>query len=346
MFTSVHLLPQYDVARVSKYKDRWLTGQGLILKDKILSVVKKGGGQENFAREIKAAEAGFFEHPRDLKGLIIKDELITFPNLDNFEGINFSYCQFKDAEFNNAVFNCNFGFAKIYNCKFVNCVFSFESFYSSFYGTSLAHCQFINCDFYEHNTFTNCELEACAFKNCFMVGNMFEHCKFDQQTRVGEPIEKPNRVFSKPYIYNKLELAELYKNIADAYNSGGAAEPEQEYFLKAMKAVTRYNTQSFLKKAKRYFLELVTGYGVKPLRVFFTLALVCLLSFLIFASKVGVPTSLMLTTGGLFTFGASTDTVRELGVTYELIYIATAFAGLSLTALFITILANVWFREK
>jgi hypothetical protein len=63
-------------------------------------------------------------------------------------------------------------------------------------------------------------------------------------------------------------------------------------------------------------------------------------------SKIGVSEGLLLSAGAFFTFGANTHYLQTLGSCLKLIYIVESFIGISLMAVFITVLANLWFREK
>ena len=65
-----------------------------------------------------------------------------------------------------------------------------------------------------------------------------------------------------------------------------------------------------------------------------------------FSAAVGPGDGILLAAGGLFTVGARADLLAQLNPVYRAVYIATAFAGISLTALFITVMANVSFREQ
>jgi hypothetical protein len=78
---------------------------------------------------------------------------------------------------------------------------------------------------------------------------------------------------------------------------------------------------------------------------------IALLSYFIlvlclFLTKVDFPDALLLTCGGLFTFGAKADLLDSMNIFYHLVYISSSFVGISLTALFITVIANVLMRER
>jgi hypothetical protein len=63
---------------------------------------------------------------------------------------------------------------------------------------------------------------------------------------------------------------------------------------------------------------------------------------LLFASQVGPQDALILTSGALFTFGAKANLLDNLSWFFQFIYVTTSFVGISLTALFVTVLVNVF----
>ncbi|MCJ7508825.1 MAG: pentapeptide repeat-containing protein, partial [candidate division Zixibacteria bacterium] len=275
------------------------------------------------------------------KGLNIFKEDISFPkDEDNFEGINFSYAEFYHSKFRDACFgSCYFGFTKIHNCEFINCLFSF----SYFYGATLKNVKFIDCDFVESNGFTNCDFSQAQFENCFYSGNILINCKFDASTSINEPIAKARQ---KDCNLDNRKLAEIFKGVKEAYAVGGAYKKSSNYFFKQMQSVTHYNTGNFFEKIGEYVWEAIAGYGVRPSRVLCVMVGVFLLSFLWFSLKIGLCDGFILTSGAMFTFGANVDYLRILGVADKIVYVATSFFGISLVALFITVLANKWLRER
>lgn len=342
MFTPVHLLPQYNISKREKYTDRWDDTSGQALRDKILTMIRAGAGEDFLQWDFEQGQMGFLEDMWDLKGLNIFQEDITFPHGDNFEAINFSYADFYHSKFKNALFNCNFSFSKIYNCEFTNCVFSFNSFY----GATLEKVKFTNCDFFECNTFTNCDYIQVGFENCFIPENLFIDCRFDENTKISNPIQKPLQMTKSGLLFDNKQLSGIFKGIKEAYASGNVVNKSRDYFFKQMQSVTRYNSSGVLDKLSGYFLEYIAGYGVKPFRVLSTMLGIFLFSLYLFSQKIGLSDGLILTSGALFTFGANADLLKALDVFYKVLYVATSFFGISLTALFITVLANVWLREK
>jgi len=75
--------------------------------------------------------------------------------------------------------------------------------------------------------------------------------------------------------------------------------------------------------------------------LFYFLFVLCL-----FASKVRFSDGLLLTTGALFTFGAKSDLLNSMSFFFHFLYILSSFVGISLTALFITVLVNVFLGQR
>jgi uncharacterized protein YjbI with pentapeptide repeats len=343
MFTPIHLLPQYNTKELDKYRDRWKDSDGRRLQDKILGLIRHGAGEDFLQWDFEQGNLGFLENMWDLKGIDIFKEKIVFPAADNFEGIDFSYGSFYHSSFKNATFlNTFLKFTKLYNCEFVNCNFLF----TSFYGATLEKTKFINCDFIEHNSMTNCDLRGVELGNCFIPTNLFFDCKFDEQTVINNLLDKPLRKPGDSLKLSKNSLAEIFKGIKEGYIAGTVIKQARIYFFKERKAITRYNTKGLREKIWGYFLELIAGYGIKPVRVLLTMLTVFLISSIVFSAEIEFSEGILLSAGAFFTFGANTQYLQTLSLFLRIIYIAEAFFGVSLMALFITVLANLWFREK
>lgn len=65
-----------------------------------------------------------------------------------------------------------------------------------------------------------------------------------------------------------------------------------------------------------------------------------------FMLKLGAGEGLILSAGAFFTFGASTNHLRVLCLPFRILYVGEAFIGISLIALFITVLARRWFADR
>mgnify|MGYP001601910208 CR=1 FL=1 len=341
MFTPIYLLPQYNGKDCDKYQSRWDTSQGIEIRNKVLKMIRDGAGEDFLQWDFEHKELGFLESMWDLKGIDIYNEKIDFPTDDNFEAIDFTYASFYHSKFRNATFpGTGFGFSKIYNCEFADCVFSRTSFYSA----TLEGSKFINCDFIEHNSITNCELREVKFERCFVYKNIFFNCKFDEQTFIDAPLDKPN--IMKSFESSKSDLAEIFKGIKEGYMAGDVIRQARQYFFKERQSIIRYNAKGWRGKASGYFLELIAGYGIKPIRVLLTMLTIFLIFSIFFIGKVGISEGLLLSSGAFFTFGANTHLLSTLSGFWKIIYILESFLGISLMALFITVLANFWFREK
>jgi len=341
MFTPIHLLPRFEPEKSGLYQHRWEKDQGPALREKVLEMIREGAGEDFLQSDFENHKLGFLESQWDLKGINIFGEDVTFPmGQDSFEAIDFSYAQFYHSKFRRAVFNTNFSFARIYNCEFIDCVYSL----SSFYGATLEKVKFINCEFIEHNALTNCALKEVTFKNCFVPENIFIDCCFDANTRVSDPINKPHGRMKIEF--EKKKEAEIFQGIKEAYAAGGITKRARTYFFRQNQSTTRYNSADWRETFFGYFLEYLTGYGVRPLRVLMALFVLLAFSVVIFSRQVGFENALILAAGGFFTFGGRIDLLNNLSIWYKLWYVCTGFLGLILTALYVTVWANVWLRER
>jgi hypothetical protein len=343
MFTPIHLLPRVDPEKRDLYQQRWEKDEGPDLRKKILQMIRDGAGEDFLQWEFENHQLGFLESMNDLKGINIFEENFNFEGEDSgwFEAIDFSYAQFYHSKFRSAEFSpATLNFARIYNCEFVDCTFGF----AGFYGSTLEKVKFTNCNFIEQNSFTNCDLRAVEFKNCFIPESIFGDCRFDASTTVNDPIEKSHRAWN--LTFDKKQLATIFQDLKEGYSAGGVVKQARKYFFRQNQATTRYNSGGLRDSFVGYLLEYLTGYGVRPLRVLMALILFVALGVGIFSPQVGFEDALILTAGGFFTFGGYVDLLKCLSIWYRVTYICTAFLGMFLTGLYVTVLANVWFRER
>jgi len=342
MFIPIRSLPQYNEQSNLKYRDRWYTEEGTQLYNYILNKIRSGAGQRFLLGDYEDKKLGFLESESDLKGIHIGGETIDFPRGDNFDGIDFSYASFSGV-FTNAIFlSTKFNFTKFFNFEFIKCTF----LYVHFYGASFEKVKFSNCDFVERNDFINCDLKDVGFQNSFFPTSLFSDCKFDILTTFGNFAGEPQIAPVGGLVLNKTELANIYKGIKEGYFAGAAHEQARQYFYKEKHYFTRYNSKGVRNKIFGLCLDLISGYGVRPWRVLFSMLMVFAIFSLVFCSRIGFSNGLLLSAGAFFTFGANTSYLQCFGNFFRLMYILESFLGVSFMALFITVLANVWFREK
>jgi hypothetical protein len=306
-------------------------------------MIQEGAGEDFLQWDFEAGRLGFLENMWDLKGLPVFQQRFEFPDGgDTFEAIDFSYAEFHHSQFINAVFNCHIDFARIYNCEFVNCVFCFNGCYA----TVLERCKFTNCEFFESNSFTNCVFKNVEFRNCFICERIFFECKFDETTEIDEPGVTTVRTRARGLRLEPTERAGIYRGIEEAFAAGEVISKARFYYFKKMQCLTRYNTSGKGMKSSGYILEYLTGYGVKPIRVFLVMLVVFFAATLWFSADLGFANALMLVAGAFLTFGAKSELIYDMGLASKLIYVLTAFSGIGLTALLVTVLASKWLRER
>lgn len=341
MFTPIHQLPLLNTADRNRYQDRWRQEGGRELHDRILRMIREGAGEDFLQMDFEAGRLGFLENMWDLKGIDIMNENWRFEAGDTFEAIDFSYSQFFHTKIHNAAFSANFSFARLYNCEFWNCTFVFNGFY----GTQFERCRFINCDFVEGNRISNCDFVRSEFSNCFTGESLFFECRFSNDTDISTFRAEPNGNWNSDIGMPRTEKADFLAGIKDAYAAGGVITRMNAYFFQQMQAATRHNLRG-KEKVTAYVFEVLTGYGIRPLRVVLAMLVCAFASAVWFTHLVGLRRGVLLAAGALFTFGANTDALERLSFASTLIYIVTSFAGVCLVALFITVLANRWFRER
>jgi len=338
MFRPIHLLPKPDnLDKILEYKERWESEPGKKCYNFIINKIKEGGGEDFLQWDFQEGPdlKLIMEDEWDLKGIKIWELDINFPQEDNFENMDFSYAKFWHSKFKNATFsNTYFGFSKLYNCEFKNCLFGF----TNFYGAKFEKVKFENCSFIEYNSFNNCDFIECEFDNFFTDRNLFIDCNFDVNTIVKKISFKPIHDFR--IIFEKQNLSNIYKGIKDSYLSGEVFDKYREYYFKQKRSETKY-TKRGMSKIGGYFVESLAGYGVRPL---FTLGFIIIVIFiftLIYYFKFPLPKSLLMSLSALTTMGEVPNVCP-----YNFFYILESTIGIFLFALFVTILANIWFSEK
>ena len=140
-------------------------------------------------------------------------------------------------------------------------------------------------------------------------------------------------------------LADFYLGISEAFAAGGVQPIADTYLFNALGATRQFNST---KRAKPllYVKETTTGYGLRPARVVATMIAVLVVGTIWFARRLVWRDALLLASGAMLTFGASTDRLQALPWIDVVAYVALAFSGVTLTALFVTAAARRIFTER
>ncbi len=341
MFRPIYLLPQYNEQLIRKYQGRWETPEGLSLRETILAKIREGAGEDFLQWDFEQGKLRLLEDYWDLKGILFQSESIGLSKFSLFEALNFSYASFYNSKFRNASFEGPiFNFTKIVGCEFTNCTF----LYTYFYGTTIEKTRFVNCDFIDRNHFVNCDIKETNFTQCFYNPSLFNDCKFDEETIFDNPLNNPSYAPDSATLRNS-SLAEFYKGIKDGYGAGGVVRKAREYSYKEHHSITRYNSV-FQEKIAGYFLELVSGYGLKPMRVLASMLILFLLFTIAFVVNMGSPDGVLLSAGAFFTFGGNIERLQNLNPIFIFAYVTESFLGIAFMAFFITVLAKYWFAER
>lgn len=342
MYTSIYLLPQNGNKESIHYQNRWKTKEGILDKHYILKVLRNGATEHFLQNDFINNKLHILESATDLKGLYMEDETIKDHHPKTLQSVNLSFSYITHSKFKNITFpNVLFHFATLRNVIFVNCTFNFTIFYAC----RFLNVAFINCDFMERVDFRNCRFYDARFSESFFESSVFYNCKFDEATVVNR-IVLQSRYTKKQHVLDKKDLAELYKGIKNGYAEGNVINKQREFYFLERKAVTRNNEENLFTKMGNYSLEILAGYGIRPMRVMFSMVVIFLLFSAIFTAKIGFPDGMLLSAGAYFTNGIDTQYLESIGLVYQVIYIIEAFLGIAFTALFITVMANLWFSEK
>lgn len=231
--------------------------------------------------------------------------------------------------------------------EFRNCLFAF----AHFYGATLERCRFVDCDFIEYNGFSNCEFRETVFEDCFFDDSKFHDCKFGDSVVIRNT--KSRRSFALLHkaarfnsILEKKHISTIYQGIKDAYSAGEVWKLSRRYRFLQNKFYTKYHLEG-VEKIGGYFWEYLSGYGLKPVRVLGWLGILFVSSYCWFSFCLGNwKDTIILAAGALFTFGAKSELLEQLSTLNRVIYICLAFAGVSLTALFVTVMANVHLNDR
>lgn len=342
MYTSIYSLPQNGTEDSAKYQNRWKTKDGILIKHHILKLLRNGATEHFLQKDFIDGKLQILENGTDLRGLYFEDENITIQHPKTLTNVNLSYSFIAHSKFNETSLpGMLFRFATLRNVTFINCSFSSTIFYAC----RLEDVVFINCDFVDRVDVRNCRFYDVRFIHCFFSSNIFYNCKFDEGTVIDD-IVQTSRYTKKQITFNKKEYAELYKGIKNAYLDGNVVGKERDYYFLEKQSITRHNITSLFPKIGNYFIEFIAGYGIRPLRVFLSMVFIFLLFTALFIGKLGYPEGLLLSIGAFFTNGAASQDLSTIGSFYLVFYLLESFIGIVFSALFITVLANLWFSEK
>lgn len=306
----------------------------------MLALIREGAGEDFLQSAYESGELPILEDMCDLQGLNLVGNEFDFPGGDTFEAIDFSYARFTNLVLRNACFPQTYmGFGRVYGCRFVNCLFGF----AHFYGTTFENCVFESCDFIEHNEFLNCDCKNVRFERCFFGHPLFRDCRFDSRCAVNPPRALPVSDFQTSL--DNTILPDFYLGISEAFSAGGVLTVADTYLLNSLKATRRFNSARRTKPLL-FLKEATTGYGLRPARVVATMAAVLAGGTLWFAQHLPWRESLLLASGAMLTFGASTDRLQTLPLRDVAAYLALAFAGVTLTALFVIAAARRVFAMR
>ncbi len=337
MFQPIHLI-NTNIDELKKYQERWESDRGRKIQEYIIEKIKKGAGEDFLQYDFESGKLPILEGEWDLKGIQIWKLDVVFPKNDTFEAIDFSYSRFWHSTFKNAAFVGGGGgsFARIYNCQFINCLF----YLCGWRGCTFEKVKFTKCDFMEHTYFVNCEFKDCEFVGCFLKENVFSDCLFDVNSSVGQ-FEKQTNNFGKHVLDNK-DLPGIYKGIKDAYSAGEVYDKHRDYFFKQKATETQYLRKGF-SKISAQIQESMTGYGVRPLRVVewavFIILMFAIIYFSIFKQSIDIA---FITSLSAFSTMGNVPNISFMNY----LYLFESLLGIGFFALFITVLANVWFGEK
>lgn len=337
MFTPIYLLPQYKIEEADKYIERWSHE----FTNDVIKIIEEGFGKDALYH---LAKANLLDDGNDLKGIQLHGTTFDLSRItrDHFKHTDFSFSSLSHTTIVGASFyGATANFVKLGQCIFKKCVFN----YSSFYAAQFDGFVFEECDFLERVSFTNCDFTNVQFKSCYTMDHLFSNCRFDASCRFEMFAPRPKRFIPNESGFDRQPgiMTEIHKSIREGYSAGGARTEARKALVEQEKAFTRHNTKRRLDKAGRYFLEIFTGYGVRPLRVM-GLALSLYTGFSIpLVWTQGLREGLLLSAGAFFTFGGH---LEKLGAWTAPWFVAESFCGIATMALFVTVLANYWFGER
>ncbi len=325
--------------RRQQFRGRWKTDEGRMLQAALLPAI--ASGKAAMVQQIlQTGPTDFFDGDNDLRGLHFVDFRLQRPQNELFRSVTLNYSRFREARINRAAFESTFcNFVDLVRTHFEDCTFVRATFYSA----TFEDCVFSGCNFLDRDTFSNCSFKNVVFVNCFFETDIFTDCEFDERTKFVDTKHLSHRFnyITEPIKqFDRSCTASFYRGIREAFEAGHADAQARQYLFMERQAYTRYNTRSS-QKPLQYFLEYTNGYGIRPMRVLCTAALVFAIFTAIFMAKFGT-TGFLISAGGFFTFGAETSLLYNSGIGYHIVYFFEAFLGVTNMSIFIVVLTNYW----
>ena len=347
MFVPFYKHPLFNLEERENCRKRWTdpkTGQKAASHQRVLALINQGAREDFLSDAFNNHELPVLDDCYDLRGFSFWQIVQDFAREgmgDHFKGINFKHSEFCDCHFKNAVFySSSLEFVSLYNCTFEGCFFGF----TRFLGAKIEKSNFIACDFAEACSFENVQILNSEFRACFLgEGTPFRECYFDDLTSV-QDMKMCSYHFDK-VITSKAALAGYYASFQSAYEASGSDELTLEYFYKGRQAFTWHNSKGW-EKVVGMAIGLLTGYGLRPARPIIAMLLLYAIATWGYAVFMPLKESITFTGGALFTFGAGSEQMKDFGCLARIIYVALSFSGIVLSALFVTTLANLCFRQK
>lgn len=312
------------------------------LHEYILGKIRAGGGEHMLEADFQDGKLEILEDEYDLRGINLQNETINFPKTDNFNAVDLSYSEIWNSKFKNAYFYTSMSFVKLNDCTFERCTFVCNSAY----GTIFDKVTFIDCDFLEGNSFTNCLFRNATFKNTFFSENVFYDCSFDSATSICDLPPLPINSTNSSVKIENYQKTEIYLSISEAYGSAGVFGLSRDYQFLYNKFLTRYSHSSLMNLIAGYTSELLAGYYLRPLRPLIALCIWFTVVFVLFCTQIDINKAFILSSGALLTFGAEANLLDSMSLFFKILYVMTSFIGISFTALFITVLANISIKSK
>ncbi|MCB1164449.1 pentapeptide repeat-containing protein [bacterium] len=335
MFAPIAQLLRQDKSSSQRWIDRWNTDRGKADAQLILDLIRRGAGEDFLQSDFEGGRLPTLENMWDLRGYGLFKERIEFPEGDTFEGINFSHGSFHHCELINATFfNSYMGYGRVYGCTFVRCVFAIAHFYA----VQFENCRFVNCDFFETPAFDNCDLQNTEFNGCWFGVSTFADCRLDAGCRIVSVAHNPTSSMKAEFSWSTL--ASVYRGIYSGFMASGATRHAFGALYQAERAETR-SLPFGRQKALGWVFSFTMGYGLRPLRVIRSLALLLTGASLVFALAMPIRDAAVLAAGSLFTFGAGVAQLAQLSLAYVVAYILFAFLGICLTSTFVVVFARV-----